>query len=138
MGGGGAVRYDVHCKYCGLTVETDDRQAGMNFVAETNSHHDSGCPRHSGSCGGDRQSRLDEDIVQGYHQTDESSARSILRGQFHRGSSGLAGGGIYFATSAGDTHGKAHKHGVILVADIKVSHSTPWGSMLWHAVSLIA
>ena len=35
-----------------------------------------------------------------------------------RGTGGLAGGGIYFAVSKADTHRKAHKHGVILKADV--------------------
>ena len=67
-----------------------------------------------------RCARLDSRIVRGYHQTDESCARSILRDGFLRGPEGMAGAGIYFAAYEEDTHHKAHKHGVILVADVKV------------------
>jgi hypothetical protein len=50
-----------------------------------------------------------------YHQTDESCAKSILRsGLMYRGPSGLAGGGIYFATSEYHTKHKARKTGVVL------------------------
>ena len=50
-----------------------------------------------------------------YHQTDEESAQAILSTQsFRRGKRGIAGGGIYFATSAADTERKAKKHGVTL------------------------
>ena len=56
-----------------------------------------------------------------YHQTDEASAQSILSTQkMLRGSSGLAGGGIYFAESPSATEGKAHQHGVILRARVRV------------------
>ena len=56
-----------------------------------------------------------------YHQTDEAGARSILSEQkMLRGSSGLAGGGIYFAESPSATEGKAHQHGVILRARVRV------------------
>ena len=54
-----------------------------------------------------------------YHQTDAATANIILRTQHMKpGSSGLAGGGIYFATSAEHTNHKAHRHGVILKATV--------------------
>jgi hypothetical protein len=40
-----------------------------------------------------------------------------------RGSSGLAGGGIYFAESERETQGKAHSHGVMIVANVKLGRS---------------
>ena len=54
-----------------------------------------------------------------YHQTDAETAEIILRTQrMQPGSSGLAGGGIYFATTAELTGHKAHKKGVILEATV--------------------
>ena len=50
-----------------------------------------------------------------YHQTDHPTARIILETQEMKpGSRGLAGGGIYFATTPELTGHKAHKKGVIL------------------------
>jgi hypothetical protein len=69
-----------------------------------------------------RHRRLDEGPVMTlYHQTDHASAQQIHDSQqFRRGSSGLASGGIYFATSASDTHVKAHRRGVILRARVRL------------------
>jgi hypothetical protein len=56
-----------------------------------------------------------------YHQTDPSAADSILRDQrMLRGSGGMAGGGIYFATSPSDTQHKAKSHGVILSVKVRL------------------
>ena len=50
-----------------------------------------------------------------YHQTDLPTAKIILETQEMKpGSRGLAGGGIYFATTPELTGHKAHKKGVIL------------------------
>ena len=50
-----------------------------------------------------------------YHQTDAATANIILRTQHMKpGSGGLAGGGIYFATTPELTGHKAHRTGVIL------------------------
>ena len=50
-----------------------------------------------------------------YHQTDHPTAGIILETQEMKpGSRGLAGGGIYFATTPELTGHKAHKKGVIL------------------------
>ena len=59
-----------------------------------------------------------EDVATGlFHQTNEETAKIILRTQTMKpGSSGLAGGGIYFATTKELTGHKAHAHGVILKA----------------------
>jgi hypothetical protein len=54
-----------------------------------------------------------------YHQTDAETAEVILRTQRMKpGSGGLAGGGIYFATTPELTGHKAHRHGVILEATV--------------------
>ena len=54
-----------------------------------------------------------------YHQTDAATANIILRTQHMKpGSGGLAGGGIYFATTPELTGHKAHKKGVILEATV--------------------
>jgi hypothetical protein len=56
-----------------------------------------------------------------YHQTDDATAQSILRTQQMKpGSKGLAGGGIYFATTEEQTGHKAHAHGVTLKAYVRL------------------
>lgn len=59
-----------------------------------------------------------------YHQTDQSSADAILKSnKMLRGSSGLAGGGIYFATTPSHTNHKAMKKGVILECDVALGRT---------------
>ena len=54
-----------------------------------------------------------------YHQTDSFTANIIIQTQQMKpGSGGLAGGGIYFATTPELTAHKAHKKGVILEATV--------------------
>ena len=54
-----------------------------------------------------------------YHQTDKKTADIIMKTQQMKpGSGGLAGGGIYFATTPELTAHKAHKKGVILEATV--------------------
>lgn len=54
-----------------------------------------------------------------FHQTDEKSAKAIEEEGFMlRGSTGLAGGAIYFATKSYLTGHKAHKHGALLVCRV--------------------
>ena len=54
-----------------------------------------------------------------YHQTDFATANIIIQTQKMKpGSGGLAGGGIYFATTPELTAHKAHKKGVILEATV--------------------
>jgi len=48
----------------------------------------------------------------------ESAAKIRSSGKMFRGSSGLAGGGIYFADSPSETSGKAHNHGVIIKCEV--------------------
>ena len=61
-----------------------------------------------------------------YHQTDDASSKAILKSQRRkRGVKGLCGGAVYFAEKESDTYRKAHRHGVVLVADVllgKVKH----------------
>jgi hypothetical protein len=56
-----------------------------------------------------------------YHQTDDATAKIILETQQMRpGNGGVAGGGIYFATTPELTAHKAHRHGVILEATVSL------------------
>ena len=73
--------------------------------------------------GASRDQRLNTNIKTLYHQTDRPSANEILQSQnMLRGSSGLAGGGIYFAISKEDTNRKAHKKGVFLKCRVKLGN----------------
>ena len=49
-------------------------------------------------------------------------------GRMLRGKTGLAGGGIYFATCREDTEGKAHQKGVILRCRVRLGRvkEIPW------------
>ena len=68
---------------------------------------------------GNRERRLRSNSMTLYHQTSPDVARKILTSQkMRRGKGGLAGGGIYFATSPSDTENKAHRHGTILAAEV--------------------
>ncbi len=54
-----------------------------------------------------------------YHQTDSVTAAKILQDQkMLRGTVGMAGGGIYFATSAHDTYHKARAQGTVLECQV--------------------
>jgi hypothetical protein len=56
-----------------------------------------------------------------YHMTDATAARSIVSTQtFRPGTSGLAGGGIYFAETPEDTKHKARSQGPILQAKVNL------------------
>ena len=67
------------------------------------------------------EKKIGEAATKLYHQTDSATARIILTSQRMKpGSSGLAGGGIYFATTKELTGHKAHKHGVILEATVSL------------------
>ena len=58
-----------------------------------------------------------------YHQTDHACAAAICNSQtFRPGSAGLAGPGMYFAVSVADTNHKAHKHGVVLCATVRLGN----------------
>jgi hypothetical protein len=73
----------------------------------------------SGADNAARVQRLQDHQRTLYHQTDPAAAAAIVASQrFLRGSSGLAGGGIYFAESPKETMHKAHNHGTILKATV--------------------
>ena len=55
-----------------------------------------------------------------YHCTSKSSADAITRNGFRCGSSGLAGGGIYFADSIDDASRKARTQGVVLECEVNL------------------
>jgi len=64
-----------------------------------------------------------------YHQTDAATAKIILTTQEMKpGAGGLAGPGMYFATSKQLTSHKAHKHGVILEATVNLGRILTLGS----------
>jgi hypothetical protein len=68
-----------------------------------------------------RETRLNSHIRTLYHQTDADSAYRILCcGQMYRGSSGIAGGGIYFALTKEATYTKAHRLGVVLSCRVRL------------------
>jgi hypothetical protein len=53
-----------------------------------------------------------------FHCTTKSNADAIRRNGFTCGSSGIAGGGIYFAASVEDAARKAHRNGVVLECQV--------------------
>jgi large subunit ribosomal protein L40e len=53
-----------------------------------------------------------------FHCTTKENAAAIKRNGFRCGSSGIAGGGIYFAASAEDAARKAHHNGVVLECQV--------------------
>jgi large subunit ribosomal protein L40e len=55
-----------------------------------------------------------------YHCTTKSNAASIRRSGFRCGSSGMAGGGIYFAESIDDASRKAQSQGVVLECEVNL------------------
>ncbi|CAJ1397917.1 unnamed protein product [Effrenium voratum] len=56
-----------------------------------------------------------------YHNTSPDRAEAIVQSQrMYRGSDGLAGGGIYFAESEAEARRKAHNHGAMLSATVRV------------------
>jgi len=64
-----------------------------------------------------------------YHQTDDESAQAILRSKrFNRGSSGIAGPGIYFAETPEATQNKARKRGHILRCTILLGNMLELGA----------
>ena len=59
-----------------------------------------------------------------YHQTGQTAAIAILTSQnMLRGSSGLVGGGIYFASAPPQTRGKAHDTGVMLKCSVQLGNT---------------
>jgi len=71
----------------------------------------------------DRKRRLQANVRTLYHQTSSSLALSIVHDQnMSRGTSGLAGAGIYFAESPQATERKAVLHGAILAATVALGN----------------
>ncbi len=63
-----------------------------------------------------------------YHQTSPEAAKEIVEsGKMLRGSHGLAGGGIYFATTPSHTEHKALYKGVILECDVSLGRTYTTG-----------
>ena len=63
-----------------------------------------------------------------YHQTSSDAARVIKSsGKMYRGSSGLAGGGIYFAETPRDTEHKAQHHGEVLSCEVDLGRTLELG-----------
>lgn len=61
----------------------------------------------------------DKSILTAYHQTKEKAAACIMASrEMKKGSGGVCGPGIYFATSPEMTRGKAHHFGFMIVARI--------------------
>lgn len=58
-----------------------------------------------------------------YHQTSRDRAERIQSdGRMSRGSSGYAGGGIYFGTTKQDTSKKSRRSGCMIVCDVKLGN----------------
>jgi len=115
------------CKYCNCSMPN-------GAIGDVSGDHHSNCPRYSGSgsslttTSSSSSSRSSSSRVGNartlYHQTDLDGLRGILStGRMNRGSSGYAGGGIYFAGSASETHQKAHSKGAILRANVSLGSS---------------
>lgn len=68
-----------------------------------------------------RNIRLDKNVLYLYHQTNAAAAKEIVSTQkMILGSTGWAGGGIYFALTPEATNSKAHEKGVILKAKVRL------------------
>ena len=63
-----------------------------------------------------------------YHCTSKSNAASIQRNGFRCGSSGLTGGGIYFAESVADASRKSQTNGVVLECEVDLGSVLDVGS----------
>lgn len=114
------VREVFGCRYCNNIADS---------FAEI--EHSSSCPRYvsssssyssvSVSSSDSRDYHLDSNVMTLYHQTNEQNARSILASQsFRCSSSGMAGPGVYFATSKSDTDHKANNKGVVLQCRVRL------------------
>ena len=82
-----------------------------------------GAPAGGGKGGGGRNRRLDSNVKELYHQTDEEGWKAIKAGgwKLKRGKSTcLAGSGIYFAVSERDTDRKAHTTGIMLTCSVRL------------------
>ncbi|CAE8587102.1 unnamed protein product [Polarella glacialis] len=78
---------------------------------------------------GGRESHLGGNTRKLYHQTSTETAARILQSkEMLRGSSGLAGGGIYFAETPEETQDKCHSRGCILEATVRLGRMKDAGS----------
>jgi hypothetical protein len=76
---------------------------------------------------GQRSDRIRGNVAELFHQTSAESCRLIVEANaMKRGSSGIAGGGIYFATSLRETMHKAHHHGFVLCCRVKLGSVDRW------------
>jgi hypothetical protein len=109
----GAPNVTFSCKYCGVTVSSPD-EIHMPHA------HAASCPRSSQSCA---TSSTGQTVV-AYHATSTYAAASIRAGGFRCGSVGLAGGGIYFATSEHDASRKSnHGNDVVLMCQLTLGRT---------------
>ena len=77
---------------------------------------------------GDRKQRLRSNVKEPlFHQTNLEACRLIIESAtMKRGSSGIAGGGIYFASSLQETMHKAHQHGFVLQCRVQLGRVQKW------------
>lgn len=78
----------------------------------------------------DRQARLNRNVNNALvHQTGRQGARGIIiSGQMNKGASGIAAGGIYFATNGSDTMHKAHYHGFLFTLRVRLGNVEHWSA----------
>jgi len=72
-----------------------------------------------------------------YHQTSRENAKKILnKNTMYPGNFGLAGGGIYFATTIEDTNHKAHSKGVVLECQVALGNCKTLGMLGEHQLNV--
>ena len=70
-----------------------------------------------------RDTRLNNNIKQLYHQTSAENAEKIIKeNRFKLGKFGIASGGIYFADKPENTYHKSRNKGAILECDVKLGN----------------
>jgi hypothetical protein len=74
----------------------------------------------------DRQQRLENNTMVGYHQTGNAATLIISSKKLKPGSGGIAGGGIYLATNPNDTMHKAHNFGFLFKVKAKLGNVQKW------------
>lgn len=86
--------------------------------------------RISQSQSSERQARLNINVSNGLvHQTGRQGARGIITsGRMNKGQSGIAAGGIYFATNGSDTMHKAHWHGFLFTLRVRLGNVQEWSA----------
>ena len=87
-------------------------------------HRGRECPlRKRESMEDPRQTRINKNVVLGYHQTSRECFDLIVAsGKMKRGQTGMAGGGIYFAEKASDTDHKTTARGVVIKCNVKIGN----------------